>query len=110
MEPVRFDDGSVDGGYVQLHEVIGSQGFESDADAVAAAIEARNAATADRWKRFVVVSGSDGRWYVYAGSVVNAEVPPVREGTRVAYVIGFDTAGQPASMFHDGAGWKAQRA
>ncbi|MCW2956526.1 MAG: hypothetical protein JWO69_1395 [Thermoleophilia bacterium] len=62
----------VRGGVLQLQQVAGSAtGYSSGEEAAAAARQARAAGGGTEWSRFVTTQGSDGRFYLYSGSIVS---------------------------------------
>jgi hypothetical protein len=96
------------GGVVQLQKFVASStgGFGSAEEAAAAARSARKAAGGgDQWKRWVTMQGTDGRFYVYEGSIVKRETAPLAAAAPM-HVFGSNFA----EYFDGGASsWKALR-
>ncbi len=91
------------GGQLQLQRLVGNAGFDTPAQAGAAARQFRVATTGDStWKRFVTVRGADNRYYVFEGSIVSRQVPAMDAAVgRPMHVFGMGFA-----QYHDGTAWR----
>jgi hypothetical protein len=94
------------GGVVQVQKFIETSagGFGTAEEAASAARQARQASGGDQWTRWMSMQGSDGRFYVYQGSIVKR--PTVELQASPVHVFGMGFA-----EFFDGStnAWKAVR-
>lgn len=97
----------VRGGALQVQGFVASStgGFGTAEEAAVAARQVSKSFAGDAWKRAVTLQGSDGRFYVYTGSIVARETAALDKAAPV-HVFGSGFA-----EYYDGAStaWKALR-
>lgn len=94
------------GGVLQVQKFVDSSagGFGTAEEAATAARAARKASGGDQWTRWVSLQGSDGRFYVYQGSIVKRPTTELQSAPVHVFGVGF-------AEFFDAAtnSWKAVR-
>jgi hypothetical protein len=94
------------GGVLQVQKFVESSagGFGTAEEAASAARAARKASGGDQWTRWVSMQGSDGRHYVYQGSIVKRPTSEVQSAPVHVFGVGF-------AEFFDAStnSWKAVR-
>ncbi|MCW2921177.1 MAG: hypothetical protein JWL76_1051, partial [Thermoleophilia bacterium] len=94
------------GGVLQVQKFVESSagGFGTAEEAATAARAARKASGGDQWTRWVSLQGSDGRHYVYQGSIVKRPTSEVQAAPVHVFGVGF------AEFFDSSTNsWKAVR-
>lgn len=95
--------GTSQGGHLQVQTIVGNVSFSTAADAAVAARQARGAAPNDQWKRWLVVQGSDNRFYAVQGSLVARPVPQLDTGNLPVFIFG-----KAFGEYFDGTSWRSQ--
>jgi hypothetical protein len=94
------------GGVLQVQKFVESSagGFGTAEEAASAARAARKASGGDQWTRWVSMQGSDGRFYVYQGSIVKRPTTELESAPVHVFGVGF-------AEFFDAStnSWKAVR-
>lgn len=96
----------VRGGSLQLQQLVDTSvaGFDTPLEAAdAARLQRQVDVSGNPWKRWVSVQLDDGKFYVYAASIVNQRVPDLAAGAAPLNIFGTNVA-----EYFDGQAWQAQ--
>ena len=101
-----LDGRRVRNGTLQLQQLVDTSvaGFDTPLEAADAARLQRQAdVSGNPWKRWVSVQLDDGKYYVYAASIVNQRVPDLAGGAAPLHIFGSGFA-----EYFDGQAWQTQ--